>query len=183
MPAPLSTILLRFWLGMLGAVAAGLLVYSRQIFDPLSPTFKVLTIGSTLAALLALWRGRAPTHAVVVAVGYALFCLGFINVYGIISALSGIAMAIGMMMIVIIYDCLAERLPLGKFLFIGPLVAGLFAAVTPMVEYRELIPLASGSAILAYAELGWIVGVGVAVGIEISDRVLRSYETSGASVV
>ena len=183
MPVSLSKILFRFWLGFLSAVGLGSVVYAEQIWDPLSPTFKVLTIGSTLAALLALWRGRAYAQAVVVAAGYALFCLGFTNLSGIIAALSGTVVAIGLVTIVIVYDRLVERLRFGKFLLVGPLVAGLFAAVTPMIEFRELIPLASGGAVLAYAELGLLLGVGVSLGTEISDWVLRSRETSGASVV
>jgi len=169
----LAAILLRFWLGLLGAVAGGLIVYRVEIFDPLSPAFKTLTLGSTLAGLLALWRSAARGHAGALAAGYALFSLGFVNAYGWLTAFSGTAVGIGLLATTLIFDALAARIPFGKFLFVGPLVGGLLFAVTPMMEFRDLVPLGSLDALVAYGQLGWILGTGVALGVEVSDWILR----------
>jgi len=168
---------------MICGAAAGWFVYQQQMFNPLSPAFKVLTVGAAFAGILAMWRCGARAHGVALAVGYALFCLGFVSAYGWISALSGTVVGGGLICISIVYDELAHKLPFGKFLIIGPLVGGLLAAVTPMVEFHNLIPLAAGDAIIAYARLGWVLGVGVSLGMEISDRMLRPYETATQSVV
>jgi len=169
----LAGILLRFWLGVLGATAGGLAVYGIRIIDPLSPAFKILTLGSTFAGLLALWRSSAHGHAVALAAGYALFCLGFVNAYGWLAALSGTAVAVGLLAVMLIFDRLAERVPFGKFILIGPLVGGLLFAATPMMEFRDLVPLGALNAMLAYGQLGLILGTGVAIGIELSDWILR----------
>jgi len=169
----LTAVLLRFWLGLIAGTAAGLLAYRNEVFDPLSPAFKILTIGSTFAGLLALWRSAARGHAVALAAGYALFCLGFVNAYGWLSALSGSAIAAGLVAITIIFDRLAGRIPLGKFILIGPLVGGLLFAVTPMMEFRHLVPLGTLDAMTGYGRLGLILGGGVAFGVEVSDWVLR----------
>jgi len=165
--------LLRFWLGLLGAVAGGLVVYRIDIIDPLSPAFKTLTLGSTFAGLLALWRSTARGHAVALAAGYALFCLGFVTARGWMAAFSGTAVGLGLLAITLIFDRLAKRIPFGKFIFTGPLVGGLLFAATPMMEFRHLVPLGAINAMLAYGQLGWILGTGVGFGVEASDWVLR----------
>ena len=96
MHTSLAGILLRFWLGLLGAVAGGLVIYRLEIFDPLSPAFKVLTLGSTLAGMLALWRSGARSHALLIAVGYSLFSLGFFDAFGWVAALSGATVGLGL---------------------------------------------------------------------------------------
>lgn len=173
MNTSLAGVLLRFWLGLLGAAAGGLVVYRAEVFDPFSPAFKTLTLGSTFAGLLALWRSSARGHAVALAAGYALFCLGFVNAYGWLVAFSGTAIGTGLLAITLIFDRLARRIPFGKFIFIGPLVAGLLFAATPMMEFRDLVPLGAINAMIAYGQLGWILGTGVAFGVEVSDWVLR----------
>ena len=173
MNTSLTGILLRFWLGFLCAAAGGLAVYRIEIFNPLSPAFKTLTLGSTFAGLLALWRSSARGHAIALAVGYALFCLGFVNAYGWLTALSGTAVGVGLLAVTLIFDRLAGRIPLGKFIFIGPLVGGLLFAATPMMEFRDLVPLGAINAMMAYGQLGWILGTGAALGMEVSDWVLR----------
>ncbi len=173
MNTSLAGVLLRFWLGVLGAVAGGLIIYRVEIFDPLSPAFKTLTLGSTFAGLLALWRSSARGHAVALAAGYALFCLGFVSSYGWMIAFSGTAVGIGLLAITLIFSRLAGRFPFGKFIFIGPLVGILLFAATPMMEFRGLVPLGAINAMMAYGQLGWILGTGVALGVEASDWVLR----------
>ena len=165
--------MLRFWLGLLGAAAGGLAVYRIEIIDPLSPAFKTLTLGSTFAGMLALWRSSARGHAVALAAGYALFCLGFVNARGWMAALSGTAVGIGLLATTLIFDRLATRIRFGKFLLTGPLVGGLLFAATPMMEFRHLVPLGAINAMVAYGQLGWILGTGVAFGVEASDWVLR----------
>ena len=165
--------MLRFWLGLLGAVAAGLVVYRLEVFDPLSPAFKVLTLGSTFAGMLALWRSSARGHTVALSAAYALFCLGFVSTHGWMTALSGTAVGVGLLATTLVFDRLAARIPFGKFIIVGPMVAILLAAATPMLEFRDLVPLGSINAIIAYGQLGWILGMGVAAGVELSDWVLR----------
>ncbi len=160
-------------MGLLGAAAGGLIVYRVEIIDPLSPAFKTLTLGSTFAGLLALWRSCAPGHALALAAGYSLFCLGFVSAQGWMAALSGTVLAVGLVAVMLIYDRLAAWVPLGKFLLVGPLVGALLFATTPMMEFRNLLPLGAIDAMLAYGQLGWILGTGVAVGIELSDWILR----------
>ena len=173
MNASLTSVLLRFWLGMIGGVAGGLVLYGLDVFDPLSPAFKMLTMGSTLAGVLALWRSGARGHAVALAAAYSLFCLGFISAYGWLAAVSGTVVAVGMVAVTMIFDESARRFPFGKFLFIGPLIGGLLFAVTPMMEFRDLVPLASIDAMIAYGRLGLVLGGGVALGVEVSDWVLK----------
>ena len=173
MNTSLAAVLLRFWLGLLGAVAGGLVFYRLEIFDPFAPAFKVLTLGSTFAGMLALWRSSARGHTVALSAAYALFCLGFVSTHGWMTALSGTAVGAGMIATTLIFDRLADRIPFGKFIVVGPLVAVLLAAATPMIEFRDLVPLGSINAMIAYGQLGWILGTGVAIGVEVSDWVLR----------
>ncbi len=160
-------------MGLIGAAAGGLMVYRVEIIDPLSPAFKTLTLGSTFAGLLALWRSAAHGHAMALAAGYALFCLGFVSAQGWMAALSGTVVAAGLVAVMLIFDRLADRVPLGKFVVIGPLVGVLLFAATPMMEFRNLMPLGALDAMIAYGRLGLILGTGVALGVEASDWILR----------
>jgi len=157
----LTSVLLRFWLGLIGGASVGFAVYRFDIFDPLSPAFRVLTLGSTAAGILALWRSSAHGHATALAALYALFSLGFVSAYGWFAALSGTVIATGLVAITVIFDKLAQRITVGKFLVHG------------MIEFRDLIPLGSIDAMSAYGQLGLILGVGVGFGVELSDWILR----------
>ena len=169
----LTSVLLRFWLGLIGGTAVGFVVYRAEIFDPLSPAFRILTLGSTTAGILALWRSSARGHATALAAAYALFSLGFVSAYGWFAALSGAVVATGLVAITAIFDRLAGRVAIGKFLLVGVLLGGLMYAATPMIEFRDLIPLGSIDAMTAYGQLGLILGTGVGFGIELSDWILR----------
>ena len=102
-----------------------------------------------------------------------MFCLGFVNAYGWMTAFSGTAVGTGLLAITLIFDRLAGRIPFGKFILVGPLLGGLLFAATPMMEFRDLVPLGAINAMTAYGQLGWILGTGVALGVEASDWVLR----------
>jgi len=169
----LTSVLLRFWLGLIGGASVGFAVYRFDIFDPLSPAFRVLTLGSTAAGILALWRSSAHGHATALAALYALFSLGFVSAYGWFAALSGTVIATGLVAITVIFDKLAERITVGKFLVHGAMFAGLMYVTSTMIEYRYQIPLGSIDAMSAYGQLGLILGVGVGFGVELSDWILR----------
>ena len=173
MKVSLAGVLTRFWVGLVCGVVAGFAVYRMEIFDPLTPTFRVLTMGSTFAGLLALWRSEARGHAWALGAAYALFSLGFVSAYGWLSALSGSALALGLLAITAIFDRLADKIRIGKFVLTGVLLAGLLSATAPMIEFRDMIPLASMDAMYAYGLLGLILGAGVGFGVELSDSILR----------
>jgi len=176
----LTSVLLRFWLGLIGGAAAGFAVYRADIFDPLSPAFRILTLGATSAGILALWRSSARGHATALAAAYALFSLGFVSAYGWVAALSGAVAAIGLIAITAICDRLAGGVPIGKFFLVSTMFGALLDAATPMIEFRDMIPLGAIDAMAAYGQLGLILGAGVGFGIEASDWILKGsdYELS-----
>jgi hypothetical protein len=169
----LTSVLLRFWLGLIGGTLVGFAVYRFDIFDPLSPAFRILTLGSTAAGILALWRSSARGHATALAAAYALFSLGFVSAYGWFVALSGAVIGAGLVAIAVIFDRLAARVAVGKFLVLGVMFGALMYAVTPMIEFGNLVPLGSIDAMSAYGQLGLVLGVGVGFGVEVSDWILR----------
>lgn len=173
MNVSLTSVLLRFWLGLIGAAVAGFSVYRTDIFDPLSPAFRILTLGSTSAGILALWRSSARGHATALAAAYALFSLGFVNAYGLLAALSGVVVAIGLVAITAIFDRLALRVGVGKFIVVAVLFGGLLFASAPMIEFRDMLPFGAIEAMSAYGRLGLILGAGVGFGTEVSDWILR----------
>ncbi len=176
MTVSLTGVLTRFWLGLACGAAAGFAVYRMEIFDPLTPTFRVLTMGSTFAGVMALWRSEARGHAWALGAAYALFSLGFVSAYGWVTALSGTALALGLVAITAIFDRLAGRIRVGKFVLTGVLLGVLLYAATPMIEFREMIPLASLDAMKAYGQLGLVLGAGVGFGVEVSDSIVRHSE-------
>jgi hypothetical protein len=170
----LTPILLRFWLGALGGFGAGLIAFRLSVFDPGHVAFHVLTLGALTAGVLALMRSGAPGQAAALAAAFALFRFGLVERVGWLSAASGIVIGVGVLLVAWIFDLLAPRLRFGKFLILGPLLGGLLLAVTPLMEFQRLMPLASTTALLQYAFLGVVLGDGVGLGVEIADLLLPS---------
>jgi len=151
-------------------LAAALAVFRLEIFDPDAPAFHCVTIGPLMAALLALLRSDRAAAAVAVAVGFALLRLGFVRSEGWAGPAAGACLVFGALVICVIFDLLARYgIRLGKFLVLGPLLAGLYVAVTPLAELGRLVGSELHVTLLRWAFLGVLIGDATGFGVEIAD--------------
>lgn len=173
----LGHLLLRFWLGMAGGVGLGLLAFRLAIFDPRMPYSQVVTVGSLLAAVLALRRGGSAWMATFVAIGFTGW--QFVTVLplpwqrSVAHLLFSAVLAAGVLLIAALYQAIHERgIRIGKFLLLGPALAGVYLAATPALTLWTVSPASVLRDLVANLFLGVVIGDGVAFGVEMVDLVL-----------
>lgn len=176
----------RFWAGSIAAIGAGYVVFRMGVFRFDRPEFQCLTVGMLTAGIVTLMRSPRPGRAVVLAAAFALFKLGLIRTEGWIPAASGFVMAGGILLSAWIFDLLARRgMPFGKFLVLGPLLGGVFFAITPLAQFHTLTATGSMRTLLFNVLVGLVIGNGVGFGIELAELVggaLRRPTTAGSDV-
>ncbi len=181
----LGHLLLRFWLGFGGGVGLGLVAFRTAIFDPRLPYSQVVTVGSLLAAVLALRRGGAPGVAAFVAVGFTGWQFWIAHALPwdrMVSHVlfSGI-LAAGILVVAMLYQALHERgVRVGKFLLLGPALAGVYLAATPALTLWTVSTSTVLRDLLANMFLGVVIGDGIAFGVEMVDLALDRPRGHGA---
>ena len=166
-PPGLSAILVRFWLGSLGSLGAGLLAFGRGVFDAQQPGFYCITVGTLAAGVFTLVRCARVGQAAALAVFFAAIqqLLG-----GGASALAGLVMGVGAVIVAVIFDLLAQRgFYFGKFLVVGPLLGGVFLAAAPIAEFATLSAHGAARTMLYYFFVGVLIGDGVGLGVELAE--------------
>lgn len=160
----------RFLLGWSGAVAAGLVVFRGDVFRPGDAAFQCVTVGALSAAMLALVRGSRHGAALLLAVAFGLGRYGLAASVGWLPAVSGFLVAAGVYLIAVIFDLLARGgLLLGKFLLVGPLIGGLFLALTPITDFHTLTSDDVTRTLMLRFLLGLILGDGAGLGVELAE--------------
>lgn len=169
----LRHLMLRFSGGTAAGIGLGLVAFRGRVFDPTHPFSQVITFGSLLAAMIALQRARSAGVAWLVAIAF--------TAWQGVGALGGGARAVGHVLFVAAVVCGLVLLSwifaaaheagfrLGKFLLMGPAVAGVYFAATPALS---LGPIPSGNVyrdVLGNLFLGIVIGDGVAFGAEMVD--------------
>jgi hypothetical protein len=166
-PPALSTILVRFWFGAAGSLAAGLIAFGRAVFDPEGTAFFCVSVGTLAAGVFALVRVSRAGQALALVVFFALLqrLLG-----GWPAAAAGLVFGVGALLVALIFDLLARRgFYFGKFLIAGPLLGGVFLAAAPIAEFNSLTSTGAVRTLMYYVFLGVLIGDGVGLGVEIAD--------------
>jgi hypothetical protein len=160
----------RLVLGIAGALGAGWLVFRALVFDPTHPAFQCVTVGILCSAVLASVRVGSHGLVLVFVVVFGLSRYGLTDTGGWLFGLSGFLLGAGIYLVALIYDLLGRRgLVLGKFLLVGPLLGGLFLALTPMVEFRTLTSDAATRTLMVQVLIGLLIGDGAGFGVEMAE--------------
>jgi len=179
---PISRVLLRFGLGLAASLATGFLVFGPAVLSPGSTQFQVVSVGAFCAAVLALMRCGRLGAALVLAVAWGLFKLGLVQSAGWAAAASGIVMGCGVFVSALIFDLIARRgIFFGKFLVLGPLLAGVFLAYVPLARFHDLTQASALQILMQYVFIGLVVGNGVGLGVEVADLFGGSFGQGDAS--
>ena len=103
-------------------------------------------------------------------IAFGLLRLGLIESRGWLIAISGLLLAAGIYLSSIIFDLLGRRgMVFGKFLILGPLVGGLYLALTPMTEFGALTRNGVMYVLMEHVLLGVVIGDGVGLGVEVAE--------------
>jgi len=167
---PVSSVLPRFLLGLAGALAAGLVVFRGQLLNPAALPFQCVTVGALAAAMLALVRVSRHGAALLLVAAFGLARYGFAGSVGWLPGISGFLLAAGVYLVAVIFDLLARGgLVLGKFLLVGPLIGGLYLALTPFTDFYTLTSDDVTRTLMLRFLVGMILGDGAGLGVELAD--------------
>lgn len=165
-----ATVYLRFGLGLGVGLIVPFLIYRRSIFDPTSTLFQCVTVGVLAAGTLALLRSDRPRAALALTTAFALMRLGFAQSAGWNVAVAGALQSGGVLVSALIFDLLARRgILFGKFLVLGPLLGGVFLAVTPLAVFHRSLGTDLFPTLMRHVFLGLLIGDTVGFGIEVAD--------------
>lgn len=180
-----SAAILRFWAGTLGGILAGYLAFGIQVFRPGGSPFQSVTVGALMAAILALVRSRRSTEGLAVVIAFALLQLGANWNAGwprfLIATISSLFIAAGIFLIAVVFDHLARHgIRFFKFLVAGPLLGGIYLAVTPLSGWGALTGENALRNLLGNAWLGIVIGDGVGLGVELLELLAPGLYSRGA---
>jgi len=165
-----KSFLVRFLIGLAGALAAGALVFRGQAFAPGGLPFQCVTVGALTAALLALVRVSRHGAALLLVAAFGLARYGFAESLGWLPGSSGFLLAAGIYLVAVIFDLLARGgLALGKFLIVGPLIGGIYLALTPITDFHTLTSDDVTRTLMLRFLVGMILGDGAGLGVELAD--------------
>jgi len=162
--------LIRFAPALCGSLGAGYLAFRGQIFEPSGLPFQAVTIGALSAAVLSLLRVSRGGIAVMLVLLFGVGQLGMARAAGWMPALGGLLFGVGILLIALIFDLLGRGgLIFGKFLILGPLLAGLYVGLMPMMTFHTLAADDTLREVMLRVLLGLVVGDGVGLGVEIGE--------------
>ena len=115
-------------------------------------------------------RSDRSREAAALAVALAFLRLGFAYSAGWAPALAGALQVGGLYLVALIFDLLGRRgILFGKFLVLGPLLAGVFLATTPLAFIERISGAEIMPTIMRHVFLGLLIGDTVGFGIEVAD--------------
>jgi len=178
----------RFLGGWAGSVAAGWVAFDAfgptrsphpaastwAVLDPRLPSSQCVTVGAVAALMIVFVRGRRPHGCVALGIGWVALQTGLaldLTWPGPLARpLWTAIIAAGLFVVALVYDVLAvSGHRIGKFLIVGPLLAGLYVAATP----AALMELGPSDTLLRQfllnSFLGLVIGDGSALGVELVD--------------
>ena len=83
-----------------------------------------------------------------------------------------VVLAIGILLIALIWDLLSRRgILIGKFLLSGPLLGGIYLAAAPVTFLQGISPHSVMRSLLLTFFLGIVIGDGVGLGVELVELV------------
>lgn len=181
----LGGLLLRFWAGTATGIAVGWLAFRDLLFDPRMAYSQVVTVGLLLAALLSLRRAGSPGVAFSVASLFVAWQLWQAPALGPSRLLGHVAftavLAVGALACAALYEALLARgFRIGKFLILGPVLAGAYFAATPLLTLGDAGTAGVYRDLLSNVFLGVVIGDGVALGVELVDLGLDAANRRGA---
>jgi hypothetical protein len=162
----------RFLAGWTGTAAAGLAVTS---LTDLFPWARCLAVGVLVSAVLSLVRTGMPRQALLVIAGATALQVGAAVSAGPLRAAGSgaatLALGSGVFAAGVVFDRLAVMgLRSWKFLVVGPLMAGMYAAVSPLTLMGDAGALEAFRTLSLNALLGILIGTASGLGIEIADH-------------
>jgi len=186
-PRALAPVLLRFGLGLGLCLIIGYLVFRTALWDRGSPPFECVTTGVLAAGVLALLRSDRLREAAALAAAFGLLRLGFAHSEGWTFAVAGALQVAGVFLVALIFDLLARRgILFGKFLVLGPLLAGVYLSTTPLAFFFRISGAEMLPTIMRFVFLGLLIGDAVGFGVEVADllvltRTMRAERAAGRS--
>lgn len=160
--------------GALGSVAVGYAVFRSRVFHPASPSFQCVSVGILTAGMMAAVRARRTAWAPALPLPFALVTASAVMAQGTSAALfvglRSFLLAWGLLLVAMIYDGLCDAgYRLGKFVVTGAALAGIYAALTPLVLLSGLRRDEVLTTLAFNALLGFLIGDGVGFGAETAE--------------
>jgi hypothetical protein len=166
----LKNFLVRFWFGIAGSLLAGLLMFRSAIVIPGTLAFQCISVGALTAGILSLVRVSRHGYALALIAVFGVLRLGLVESRGWLMGISGFLLAGGIYLCAIIFDLIGRKgMMFGKFLILGPLIGGLYLALTPLVEFHALTSSSVMWILLEHVLLGVVIGDGAGLGVEVAE--------------
>ena len=168
--------LLRFVLGTAASVVAGFVLFRGEVWNPDGPWFQCITVGALVAGAIALMRVGRTSEALSLSTAFALVHIGYAwtlpPARAVAESMWGIVLAGGVFLSAVIFHRLAEEgYRFGKFVLLGPLVAGVYMAATALILVGRGRQEDATGLLVQYVFVGLVLGDAVGLGVELAEIV------------
>jgi hypothetical protein len=167
------------FLGFLGSMIAGLMVYGTEIFDPQSAGFAYyITYGISTSFIFAFYhiRGLSNTITAAVSVGALLFVMATAWMPVLNAAIWSFGVNLSVVVIAFLFERKLANFKQWKFLFVGVFYGAVFVLLTLSVALLTKVQALPPSLFQKNYLDGLWLGLSLGIGIEISESIIRSID-------
>jgi hypothetical protein len=167
------------FLGFLGSMIAGLMLYGIDIFDPQSPEFAYFIMyGISTSFIFAFYhvRGLSNTITAAVSTGAIIFIIAMVWMPVINAVIWSFGVNLSVIVVAFLFERKLEKFKQWKFMFVGVYYGAIFVLLTFLVSILTKVEALPPSLFRNNFLDGLWLGLSLGVGVEIAESIIHSID-------
>ena len=167
------------FLGFLGSMIAGLMLYGIDIFDPQSPEFAYFIMyGISTSFIFAFYhvRGLSNTITAAVSTGAIIFIIAMVWMPVINAVIWSFGVNLSVIVVAFLFERKLEKFKQWKFMFVGVYYGAVFVLLTLLVSLLTKVEALPSSLFQRNFLDGLWLGLSLGVGVEIAESIIHSID-------
>jgi len=167
------------FLGFLGSMIAGLMLYGSEIFNPQSAGFAYFVMyGISTSFVFAFYhvRGLSNTITAAVSTGAVLFIIAMAWMPVINAVLWSFGVNLSVIVVAFLFERKLEKIKQWKFMFVGVYYGAVFVLLTFLVGILTKVEALPSSLFRNNFLDGLWLGLSLGAGIEIAESIIHSID-------
>jgi hypothetical protein len=167
------------FLGFLGSIIAGLMLYGSEIFDPQSPAFALFVMyGISTSFVFAFYhvRGLSNTITAAVSTGAVIFIIAMAWMPVVNSVIWSFGVNLSVIVVAFLFERKWENIRQWKFVFVAVYYGAVFVLLTLLVGILTKVEALPSSLFQRNFLDGLWLGLSLGAGIEIAESIIHSID-------
>jgi hypothetical protein len=167
------------FLGFLGSMIAGLMLYGSEMFDPQSAGFAYFVMyGISTSFIFAFYhvRGLSNTITAAVSTGAVIFIIAMAWMPVVNSVIWSFGVNVSVILVAFLFERKLENIKQWKFMFVGVYYGAVFVLLTLLVGILTKVEALPSSLFKNNFLDGLWLGLSLGIGIEIAESIIHSID-------